>query len=599
MDIDEEEVVYNVNVPLNEFSKIEQYSLRLQKIFTMASISVENQKDIRGLFNEVLSEAESLPPNSKLSSDDQLKTRLQKLSPDLVYKHEMCDDGCYLFDSKTDGDMIQCPICKKPRNGKIVKMACIGQKPANLLSNADMRQMLKERKNDREEPRTEEGEKVYGGYFDGEVYSELKKTYFQGEYDIGVSLHIDGYQSKNSTETMCIINCIIMNFDPSIRYTDECMFQIATLYGNTNSDLDSFLKPIVARACVIPLVVSDDIPGASKILHHQGHGSFYGCGFCYACGEHGPSGQGMYFEQRNCQIRPKDCLLSTDDQLRLPHPEPRLNRDNITKANDFKNTVSFTGIEFFGLDEMHLIGNMAKQIHRMLTPIDRKKYMPKHLNENDYPLLLGHQAFTLIEQDMNDFRRRIPLAFSGCFKGITEKPTKSYRSVDWINFLAYVIPLLVHVPNQKAVLAFVRACTLALQWNITESEIDESHSNLEAWYSFIDGCIQDNQLVNTAYTCNMHTMSHIPRMVKKMGPLRAYSCRPMERMIGKMKRLTNARMATGINSGNILERLALFQYLEDTGIVPLKSSQQKPAYKDDHSPITHLVKRRLLSFGIF
>ena len=60
MDIDEEEVVYNVNVPLNEFSKIEQYSLRLQKIFTMASISVENQKDIRGLFNEVLSEAESL-----------------------------------------------------------------------------------------------------------------------------------------------------------------------------------------------------------------------------------------------------------------------------------------------------------------------------------------------------------------------------------------------------------------------------------------------------------------------------------------------------------------------------------------------------------
>ncbi|KAG1435840.1 hypothetical protein G6F56_013812 [Rhizopus delemar] len=81
----------------------------------------------------------------------------------------------------------------------------------------------------------------------------------------------------------------------------------------------------VARACVIPLVVSGDIPGVSKILHHQGHGSFYGCRFCYTCGEHGPSGQGMYFEQRNCQIRPKDCLLPTDDQLRLPRPEPRLN----------------------------------------------------------------------------------------------------------------------------------------------------------------------------------------------------------------------------------------------------------------------------------
>lgn len=236
MDIDEEEVIYNVNVPLNEFSKIEQYSLRLQKIFTMASISVDNQKDIRGLFNEVLSEAGSLrkykkasiyhksftfhiflAPNSKLSSDDQLKARLQKLSPDLVHKHEMCDDGCYLFNPKTDGNMIQCPICKKPRNGKIVKMARIGQKLANLLSNSDMRQMLKEGRSAREEPQTEEGEKIYGDYFDGEVYSELKKTHFQGEYDIGVSLHIDGYQSKDSTETMCIINCIIMNFDPSIR----------------------------------------------------------------------------------------------------------------------------------------------------------------------------------------------------------------------------------------------------------------------------------------------------------------------------------------------------------------------------------------------
>ncbi|KAG1439560.1 hypothetical protein G6F56_012258 [Rhizopus delemar] len=66
-----------------------------------------------------------------------------------------------------------------------------------------------------------------------------------------------------------------------------------------------------------------------------------------------------------------------------------------------------------------------------------------------------------------------------------------------------------------------------------------------------------------------------------MGPLRAYSCRPIERMIGKMKRLTNARMVTGTNSGNILERLALFQYLEDTGIVSLEFSQQRPAYKDN------------------
>ncbi|KAG1317155.1 hypothetical protein G6F61_015261 [Rhizopus arrhizus] len=70
-------------------------------------------------------------------------------------------------------------------------MARIGQKLANLLSNADMRQMLKEGRNDREEPRTEEGEKVYGDYFDGEVYRDLKKTHLQKDYDNSVSLHIE------------------------------------------------------------------------------------------------------------------------------------------------------------------------------------------------------------------------------------------------------------------------------------------------------------------------------------------------------------------------------------------------------------------------
>lgn len=70
-------------------------------------------------------------------------------------------------------------------------------------------------------------------------------------------------------------------------------------------------------------------------------------------------------------------------------------------------------------------------------------------------------------------------------------------------------------------------------------------------------------------------------MVKSMGPLRAYSCRPMERMIGKYKRLSNARIAVGENFSNIIERLAYFAYLEDTGIACLDSPTVKPLYRDD------------------
>lgn len=66
-----------------------------------------------------------------------------------------------------------------------------------------------------------------------------------------------------------------------------------------------------------------------------------------------------------------------------------------------------------------------------------------------------------------------------------------------------------------------------------------------------------------------------------MGPLRAYSCRPMERMIGRYKRLTNSRTASGENAGNIMESLALFAFLEDTGIAVLEPELRKPLYKDD------------------
>lgn len=70
-------------------------------------------------------------------------------------------------------------------------------------------------------------------------------------------------------------------------------------------------------------------------------------------------------------------------------------------------------------------------------------------------------------------------------------------------------------------------------------------------------------------------------MVRSMGPLRAYSCRPMERMIGRYKRLTNSRIASGENAGNIMESLALFAFLEDAGIAVLEPELRKKIYKDD------------------
>lgn len=60
MDIDEDALVYDVNVRENEFNTMETYSLRLQKAFTMNVVSREAQREIVGIFNEVLDDFDNL-----------------------------------------------------------------------------------------------------------------------------------------------------------------------------------------------------------------------------------------------------------------------------------------------------------------------------------------------------------------------------------------------------------------------------------------------------------------------------------------------------------------------------------------------------------
>ena len=60
MDIDEDALVYDVNVRENEFNAMETYSLRLQKAFTMNVVSREAQREIISIFNEVLDDFDNL-----------------------------------------------------------------------------------------------------------------------------------------------------------------------------------------------------------------------------------------------------------------------------------------------------------------------------------------------------------------------------------------------------------------------------------------------------------------------------------------------------------------------------------------------------------
>lgn len=55
-------------------------------------------------------------------------------------------------------------------------------------------------------------------------------------------------------------------------------------------------------------------------------------------------------------------------------------------------------------------------------------------------------------------------------------------------------------------------------------------------------------------------------MIRKQGVLKAYSGRSMERTIGQYKKLIKSKSKSGENAGNILDRFALFNYINTLDI---------------------------------
>lgn len=148
-----------------------------------------------------------------------MKDRLRKLAPKITINREMCKNGCYLFDPVNDASVKICPVCTTARSGKQLKMVSIGQKIAHLLTNPETREMLKNDSCNQDCMDSNNAEKSYTDIHDGETYKKLQSTQMKNEYDIGIILNVDGFTSNESSESMHIINCIVQNFDPSIRYS--------------------------------------------------------------------------------------------------------------------------------------------------------------------------------------------------------------------------------------------------------------------------------------------------------------------------------------------------------------------------------------------
>lgn len=119
---------------------------------------------------------------------------------------------------------------------------------------------------------------------------------------------------------------------------------------------------------------------------------------------------------------------------------------------------------------MHFLGHgIARQLFNLLNG----DYTDS-TGKGPFKFRLKNITLKDVGQLMEQSRQNLPEGFRGCWKDMFS--SVRYRAVDWLDFLIYVVPTLVLdnlVDDQAraAVKALVTACTLTLQWCITEEDV--------------------------------------------------------------------------------------------------------------------------------
>ncbi|KAI9476581.1 MAG: hypothetical protein EXX96DRAFT_507889 [Benjaminiella poitrasii] len=425
-----------------------------------------------------------------------------------------------------------------------MKIMSLGDQLARLLSNNDTRQMLHYRAN---RPNISS---QLPDYFDGEEYKALKaRHFFQSPDDIVFALFLD----------------------------DEYLIQLAIIPGKP-VDLDSFLIPIIDEIISLGkhgliinkldgekivskvhiVMASGDIPQVAKVCHHKGHNSTYGCRVCSVKGESPNNGRSLYFQDCLAPLRPKSDFVDSNPDT------------NIDTPNIFARLPTFNGSSFYGLDEMHLIGHeIGKLIHKLLvlsntTPSVNNYYYKNDdgsLSKDRYTFLIPKKDVLLAGTCIESSRSKIPVSFQGSWDNLILK-TDGARAIDYIDFLLYVVPiLLVPLLPKLALLALVKGCSIALQWDLNEDLLVEMENSFAAWHQFLQSEINKKNVSLSVFSPVNHYLTHIPYIIRKVGNLRVYSTRSIERTIGRYSKLIKSKVFSGANAGNLVERLAIRGYL--------------------------------------
>lgn len=143
------------------------------------------------------------------------------------------------------------------------------------------------------------------------------------------------------------------------------------------------------------------------------------------------------------------------------------------------------------------------------------------------------------------------------------------RGVDWILFLETVVPTVLiemyekqeheckkgHRGQEKiqeitaALRALSKSCSISLRYSISRMDLITIKNGINTWHDFIEKYLPDFM-----FTANQHSLSHIMQVIEQQGPLRYFSARPLERLIGLIKSTLRSKTNIGQNAINEMNK---------------------------------------------
>lgn len=88
-----------------------------------------------------------------------------------------------------------------------------------------------------------------------------------------------------------------------------------------------------------------------------------------------------------------------------------------------------------------------------------------------------------------------------------------------------------------------------------------NYRSFRNWHDYLKEEISNQRLSKSVFRPVNHYLHHVPYVIRKLGPMRSYSTRPLERTIGKYSKLIKSRVESGVNASNQIERLSVRGYI--------------------------------------